>query len=204
MGGRRVPAVIAVSAVLWLGTVGTSIALVARYKGTPGEAAERAPESWPSDSIVPRTPARSTLVMLAHPRCSCTRASVAELGELMQRAAGLLEANVLVIQPPGVDPGWTETDVIRSAGAIPGVRLIRDTDGEEARRFGAKTSGQTLVYDPAGRLVFSGGLTPARGHAGNGMGRDRIAALVLSSNTPASAPVFGCPLNDPEPGRTTW
>jgi hypothetical protein len=201
MSEQRAKRIVAVAVVAWLGTVGTGIALVTRYKGTPGQGAEAAPEKWPADSVVPRAVNRSTLVMLAHPRCSCTRASIGELAELMQRAGDRLSAYVLVMQPPGLDPGWSETDIWRGAAAIPGVRVIRDTDGREARRFGAETSGQTLVYDAGGRLVFRGGMTPARGHAGSSVGRDRIAALLTSGSTPASAPVFGCALNDPQQGK---
>ena len=49
--------------------------------------------------------------------------------------------------------------------------MLRDDDGAEARRFGAETSGQTLLYDARGALAFSGGITGARGHAGDNAGR---------------------------------
>lgn len=180
----------------WLGTMGTSMLLVERYKATPGAAAT-APDTWPSASHIERAPDRATLVMLVHPRCPCSRASVSELAELMERAGDRLKARVLFLHPAGTAQDWEKTDLWRSAAAIPGVTPVADDDGAEAERFGAKTSGQTLVYDAAGRLVFRGGLTPARGHAGNSVGRDRIARIVLGE-TRLDAPVFGCDLHDPE------
>ena len=56
--------------------------------------------------------------------------------------------------------------------------MLRDDDGAEARRFGAETSGQTLLYDEHGALLFSGGITGARGHAGDNAGRASLVALL--------------------------
>jgi hypothetical protein len=178
----------------WLLAILVSIGLVERYKTTPGIAAN-APENWPAESRIPRG-ARPTLVMLAHPKCSCTRASISELAELMSRVGGRLDAWVLFLHPEGTPAEWTATDTWRSAEAIPGVHVIVDERGEEARRFGAATSGQTVVYDAAGHLVFSGGITPARGHLGTSVGRDRIAQLFLGDEK-SKAPVFGCALGEP-------
>jgi hypothetical protein len=191
--------IIAVVAVAWLAVVGTGITLVARYSGLPGVQAA-APERWPAGSTVGRAAGRPTLIMLAHPRCACTRASIGELAELMDRVGGRLSAKVLFVEPEGVDPTWTDTDLWRSAAAIPGVEPIRDLGGAEARRFGAETSGQVLVYDADGLLVYRGGITPARGHPGTAMGRDRLATLVLGQRQ-TSAPVFGCALTDPKQER---
>jgi hypothetical protein len=189
---------IASVALAWLALAGTGIAWLTQYKGAPGVQAD-APRRWPADSTIERATDRPTLVMLAHPRCPCTRASIGELSELMARVGDRLRAKVLFVAPQGVGPLWTDTDLFRSAAAIPGVEVVRDTGGVEARRFGAETSGQALVYDASGALVYRGGITPARGHAGSPVGRDRLAALVLAE-TPSSLPVFGCSLDDPKKG----
>ena len=82
-----------------------------------------------------------------------------------------------------------------SAAAIPNVTVVRDDDGLEARRFGAATSGQSLLYDVNGRLLFSGGITGSRGHSGDNAGRTAMLAL-LQHAPPGrdSAFVFGCSL----------
>ncbi len=56
--------------------------------------------------------------------------------------------------------------------------MLRDDDGAEAKRFGAETSGQTLLYDERGTLAFSGGITGSRGHAGDNAGRASLLALI--------------------------
>jgi hypothetical protein len=73
--------------------------------------------------------------------------------------------------------------------------VIDDPDGAETRRFGAATSGETLLYSPAGKLLFRGGITASRGHSGDNYGRDAIVALVNKpSRRFSNTPVFGCSL----------
>jgi hypothetical protein len=135
--------------------------------------------------------------MAVHPRCPCTRASLAELGRLMARSQGRLVAQVLVRAPANDSNSWTRTDLWRAAEAIPGVRAIADPNGAEAAQFGLETSGHVLLYDAAGRLRFSGGITPARGHEGDNAGR--VAILAVLDGEDETGPlarhvVFGCAL----------
>lgn len=133
------------------------------------------------------------LVMLAHPHCPCTRASLAELERLMAR--GDADACVLFLRPRDQREGWETTDLWKTAAAIPRVRVVADTDGLLARAFGAETSGHVLFYNPAGALLFSGGITATRGHEGPSAGGDAILAA-LRGEDPASdrANTYGCPL----------
>jgi hypothetical protein len=179
----------------WVFAVGTGLALLQRYDSTPGAAAV-APEHWPSDSRVQPVAGRATLIMLAHPRCPCTRASIGELARLIAQVQGTkTDAYVLFLRPDGSDDDWERTDLWRSAAEIPGVQVVTDEGGREARRFGSLTSGETLLYDGDGRLVFSGGITDGRGHSGDNTGRSALVAL-LTGTAPEqiTAPVFGCPL----------
>lgn len=190
-----------VRAVAWLAS-GAAWALLSvggivwlwRYKSTPGIAAA-AQAGWPERSRLARATDRPTLLMVAHPRCPCTRASMSELGELVRRAGGKVAARVLFVQPPGTAAEFVRGDLFRKAKAIPALDVTIDPDGQEAALFGAATSGQTYLFDPRGRLLFSGGLTDARGHEGEGRGRQRILAL-LDGVRPelTSSPLFGCKL----------
>ena len=74
-----------------------------------------------------------------------------------------------------------------------------DGDGQEARLFHAVTSGQTVLYDSQGRLLFSGGITASRGHSGDNAGRSAIVSLV-NAEVPdrTETLVFGCPLFSPK------
>jgi hypothetical protein len=183
--------------VLWLCVVGAGLWVVWDYENRPGAAAHP-PAQWPSDSHIARTTDRPTLVMLAHPYCSCTRASIGELAVLMAQARTRPQAYVLFLKPPGFSDDWEKSPLWHSAASIPNVTVVRDDDGLEARRFDAATSGQTMLYDVTGRLLFSGGITGSRGHSGDNAGRAAILAL-LHHDAPGrtGSLVFGCPLFAP-------
>jgi len=193
-GGSRLRMFWIVFGTLWLGGVVSGLAFLAGYDNSPGTAAT-SQARWPADSRIPLDRTRPTLVMLAHPRCTCTRASVTELAELIARAHERPRAYVVFLKPGGFPGEWEQTDLWRKAAAIPDVTVMRDDDGVEARRFGAATSGQTFLYDPSGRLLFSGGTTGSRGHTGDNAGRATLLALVNHEDAHRTGtPVFGCPL----------
>jgi hypothetical protein len=179
---------------LWVIAIVGGMAWLARYDNRPGVAAHPTGE-WPADSRIARDTGQLTLMMFAHPRCDCTKASVAELAEVMARAHQRPNAYLIFIKPGGMPNAWEKTELWQSAARIPGVTVLRDDDGVEARRFGVETSGQVLLYAANGRLLFSGGDTGARGHAGENAGRATILAW-LDGRTPPSetTPVFGCSL----------
>ncbi len=180
--------------VTWLVAIVGGMGALLSYKSTPGAAADP-PSRWPVQSSIHPAPGRATLVMLAHPHCPCTRASIHELALLMTRLSGELSATVLFVRPPGAEADWEVTDLLRSATAIPGVTVQVDNDGHEARIFRAQTSGQTVVYDATGRLVFSGGITPSRGHEGDNAGRSAIvSAVTRPASSGVTNAVFGCSL----------
>jgi hypothetical protein len=182
---------------IWLAATVTGLGYMAVYAYRPGPAAQ-APARWPAESRLPRDPRKPTLIMLAHPRCDCTRASLTELAELMARVEARPAAFVVFIRPSRVPDDWEHTDLWRQASAIPGVAVVRDDDGAEAARFGAATSGETLVYGTDGRLLFEGGATAARGHVGDNTGfRAIVARLGGVAGDRATAPVYGCELFAP-------
>jgi hypothetical protein len=167
---------------------------MAAYANRPGAPA-RAPRVWPLDSRLTLDTSRPTLVMFAHPKCDCTRASVAELAELMARAPHASRTYVVFMKPIAVDATWNETALWMAARAIPEVTVLADDRGNETQRFGVETSGQSLLYGPDGHLLFSGGATVARGHLGDSVGLESMLAM-LERRRPAAteSPVFGCPL----------
>ena len=120
---------------------------------------------------------------------------MSELALLMAACKGHLQAYVLFYAPKGAADSWTKTDLWANAARIPGVVVQADADGEEARRFHATTSGQTILYDEKGQLRFSGGITAGRGHSGDNAGRTAIVALVLTGKSEQQQThVYGCSL----------
>jgi hypothetical protein len=179
---------------LWIsGIVGGQI-LLARYETAPGVAGSP-PQHWPAESRIPLSDRGHTLVMFAHPRCPCTRASLAELAKIRARSTDSVTPWVVFFKPSRAAVDWDQTDQWFTAAEIPGVYVLRDVDGVEARRFHAMTSGQTMLYNSAGELVFSGGITLARGQQGDNAGRSAIESLLRQSAPKAQqTPTFGCPI----------
>ena len=180
-------------AIAWGAVIAFGLRGLLNYETAPGSVAE-VPRKWPA-STVSLSADGPTLVMLAHPHCPCTRASVGELAEVMARIAGKAKAYVLFAKPDGSGADWDDTSLRRSAAAIPGVTVLSDPDGVEAHRFGAETSGHALLFAPDGRLLFSGGITQSRGHAGDNAGASAIVSLVRNQKADQTTTfVFGCSL----------
>ena len=180
--------------IAWVLTLAPGFALLWAYKMRPGQA-DGAPDVWPVGTRIARNRDRATLVLFAHPQCPCTRASLAELARLLARFDGRLSADVVFLRPSDVGAAWDGSDLWRTASAMPGVTAVRDDDGVEAVRFRATTSGAAVLYDARGRLLFSGGLTSARGHEGDSAGLQRISSLLRTGQADRSdAPVYGCSL----------
>jgi hypothetical protein len=149
---------------------------------------------------------RMTLVMFVHPKCPCSDASIAEFSELMERCGNRVNAQVVVFQPSGQPDDWSRTSLVHSASEIPGVQVRADLDASIARTCGAQTSGDVLLYDKAGRVIFEGGITGSRGHVGDNNALETLCKLILApipSSAPAvHEPVFGCAIYSSTDGQT--
>jgi hypothetical protein len=185
---------------IWASVTVSGFASLWRYESTAGAQPDLGTQ-WPMASRIPLDANRPTLMVFMHPQCPCSKASVAELTRVMTRCQGRMIARVLFIRPSGFPAGWEKTDLWRDAAEIPGTFVSADPDGAEAKLFGAMTSGQTALYDTTGHLLFQGGITESRGHAGDNAGCDAIvhfvlhqSGMVIPSTQPSETAVFGCPL----------
>ena len=177
---------------LWAVAVGVGLTQLWAYENTPGVAAV-APAEWPGGSRLPRPTDRAALVVLLHPQCSCSHATITELATLQAHVDGALDTYVLMYSPAGASLDWVRSPLWHKAAAIDSALVIADADGAEARLFGGATSGQTLLYDRDGRLRFAGGITASRGHEGDNTGRAAIEGILAGEQArhPATF-VFGC------------
>src|SRR5437867_11001896 len=126
---------------VWVIGLGVGLKVTLNYETAPA-AAGLAPTMWPSKSSIRRVSGLPTIVVMAHPHCPCTRATIGELALLMARVQNRVSVDVVFVRPQGEPEKWEETDLWRDAQQIPGVRVIKDPDGVEAARFGAAASGQ--------------------------------------------------------------
>lgn len=179
----------------WLLTIGTGLAILWAYAETPGRAAT-ADARWPAAASVPLNTGTPVLVLFLHPHCPCSRATIGELARLLAAAPSPVTTYAFFYRPADAEAGWERTDLWDSAAAIPGVHVMSDERGAQARVFGAFVSGQALLYSATGSLLFSGGITGARGHEGDNPGRSAVTSMLTGERTGTiRTPVFGCYLH---------
>jgi hypothetical protein len=190
----RAAALVGVTA--WLAAIGAGFGWLAAYESRPGVAGQP-PGTWPDDSRLTRANQKWTAVMFLHPRCPCSQASLQEFAVLNSQAEGHLRAILVICKPEGVREGWEQTTTWKEASTLEHVERYVDEGDEERRRFGTLTSGQLVVYDPGGRLRYSGGITAARGKVGPSKGRLNVQTL-LRGREPSCCEgvVYGCPLTE--------
>ncbi|MEM7307412.1 MAG: hypothetical protein AAF682_12115 [Planctomycetota bacterium] len=182
--------------VFWLVLLAAGFSYVVDYEFQPAELREPPPD-LPAEYPRAADEELHLLLLFAHPKCPCTRATVEELNRLMTACVERVEARVHFFRPRDAADGWEHTDLFRAAESIPGVTALVDPGGEIAQRFGASTSGEVYLYSPAGELRFRGGITASRGHAGDNVGRHTIVELVRGGVAERDeTPVFGCRLLD--------
>lgn len=177
----------------WAAAAGTALATAWPLYGAPGEAADGT-GAWPRVSALTPPDGRGTLVLFLHPRCPCSRVSVEEAEWLRAREPDA-RTIVVLVEPPGAPDGFADADGLESRlREKPWLEVHRDSGAREAASFGARTSGQSFVYDRLGRLAYRGGLTAGRGHAGENAGRRSALSALRGEGRQADYPVFGCAL----------
>jgi hypothetical protein len=178
----------------WALGLGLSITALARLHHEPSPLSQLASD-WPQGlTQLPVSFSASTVVMLCHPRCPCTAASLESLRILLQAAPLGTRCYIVFTVPADASPDWSSAPNWDLARSIPGVTTIADEKGALAARFGALTSGEVAVYSPGGRLRFQGGLTPSRGQTATALTMpDALAALRDDVAAPVQH-VYGCEL----------
>ena len=112
--------------VLWAILSGVGFIGLLTYSSTPGEDGIRQ-RSWPIDTHIALDQTRTNLVVAMHPRCPCSRASLAALEEIVARCPDAVSVTVLFYKPHAESADWTRTDLWKSAAAVPGIH-VQDSD----------------------------------------------------------------------------
>lgn len=178
----------------WVALLALGFSHAWRYESTAGNPGGET-SGFPSTSRVRLAATLPTVAMFAHPNCPCTLASLDQLATLVRKKPSRARVYVLIVQAPGLSRDLTKSDTATAARRIEGAIVLPDPSGVEAKRFGAATSGQVVVFDPRGTQRFRGGITESRGHPSPNDGLDAVASI-LDSKPPEvhSTPVFGCSL----------
>lgn len=134
------------------------------------------------------------ILMFIHPKCPCSVASLNALELIIRSCHSQPSAEVIVV---GADESQIASNafaLVAKARAIPDA-IVRSELLNEAKLYGARTSGHLVVLNADKQELFRGGITPARGHEGQSVGMECVKSL-LTGYAPAerTRPVYGCPL----------
>jgi len=181
---------------IWACLVGFCYYALIAYSAVSGSQMQNSDlKFWPRNCNLARNKGRFTLLTFIHPYCPCSRASINELNKIMTRTHHNMDCQVVFLKPSTLGANWEKSNLWQMTLQIPNCDRISDVDGLLAKSFNASTSGQTFLYDPDGKLVFSGGVTTSRGHEGDSPGSIAIENLSSTKKAKTScSQVFGCPL----------
>jgi len=186
--------ILALAGLVWAGAIVGGFGMLIHEGYTPVPATSPGSQ-FPRSTGLALDAKRPTLLLFAHPQCPCTRATLHELNELLADTAGKVDATMVFVLPPGAPHGFEQGPLWKAASGIPGLRRVIDAGGRMAESFHVIGSGHVLLFDPSGKLLFSGGITGSRGHEGDNAGRDAVESLVLTGKANLNrTPVFGCQL----------
>lgn len=180
---------------MWALLVVGGFTALLNYQARPG-AKETAPARWQLHTNFSLDQKKFNLIVSLHPQCPCSAATVEELNAILAQTASLMHVQILLFVPAGANPDWARTSLAAGAARLPNTTVTPDVDGVYAAAIGARTSGDSQLFDPDGRLIFHGGITALRGHAGDNAGADAIIARVVKGEASlAETPVFGCAIH---------
>jgi len=199
-GGNKPDRITAGVLGLWLLCCAVVCGVLVVYSQTPGEAGAASLVLGDTQSL-DLDATRPTLVMFVHPRCPCTKASLEQLARLQRQWPDRFASRVVYTIPAGMSANWHHAVLWEQASALGDCRRIEDRGGAITRMAGAATSGTVGFYKPDGQLIFWGGLTPARGHAGDSNGSDALASYMRGQAYQDRSEIYGCPLMRPADQR---
>lgn len=176
---------------VWLLVIACGLGQVWSYART-SNARMAPPEHWPASLPFSRSDSTGTLVLALHPRCPCTRATIAELQRVLADAEEKPDVIALVYRPSSASRAWDDAASIDLHASLSNLRSIDDVGGQIARQFGLNTSGEIILYDRAGALRYSGGITGSRGHEGPNPGQAALLNHLEGKASVHAYPVFGC------------
>lgn len=179
----------------WIVAVVFGFVVLARHEFAAAPVAQAA-EAWPAGATLTKASDRPSLLVFIHPDCPCSIASMDELARLVTVCGDRVDTHVIIYSWPDRQVQVFDSSPWKAAERLPDVSLHDDRDGVLARQFGVNTSGHVLMYNPAGTLLYSGGITGSRAHSGDNASLAAVIALVrdhsLHPQSPVSTSVFGC------------
>src|SRR5881394_3410332 len=110
---------------IWLAGILSALWTIEAYKATPGKAGST-PARAPQNTVPDGVPGRLQLIMFVHPQCPCSRASLAELTEILAEEPSAAAVEIVFVRPPGAGSTWNDTPLWTAATQLAGVRVSSD------------------------------------------------------------------------------
>lgn len=183
---------------LWVLAALPGIRSLLAFESTPGRQAAAALH-WPARLLSGQNAGLPTLIVVLHPRCTCSQATLEELAEASREFDRPYNAIFLIDQPHASGFQWEKVSFYRAAQKALHARVVLDEDGHLGASFGALTSGEVFLYSAeagssARSLLFAGGVTPGRGMLGSNQGIEGLKLAFKGQGQAKQTPVFGCAL----------
>jgi hypothetical protein len=191
----RFPWAWVVAVTVWTLLIAAGFGALLRYDFRTGEKAR--PDAGAAAVLAPWLIDRPFhLAIGLHPKCPCSRATVAELERLATSCDNEFDCIVLATTPAHAGDDWLDTPLLRAVRERLGATVVHDVNGVLAAELGMKTSGAIVLFDRTGEVRFSGGVTGSRGHEGDNDGEAAVRHIVHGQlhGGAVCSPVFGCPL----------
>lgn len=178
---------------LWILAIGFGMWKLLSFSATPGKVGRALANI--TETALPLDENRPTLIVFLHPKCSCSRATLSELEQLLPEIKG----TKIILVFSHLKPEWKDSDLWRDAENLRGVHLYPDASGVETKKFGVATSGHTVLFNQDKELIFTGGITSSRGHIGENEGLIFLKKWHKTKTTPGFfSRVFGCGIFESE------
>ncbi len=181
---------------LWIGGICAGTIAMLEHGFDPGKKCDAPLNIPPELTALSRNDKPLTVFIAVHPDCPCTGASLEQLDHLLARnpdsveVVGIVRAN---------DPWQSKSSSYwKRLEAIPNAHPVADPEGKFAALLGTYVSGSTVAYGQRGNLLFQGGVTASRGHAGPSQALDDLESIArqLAPLELCSTPIFGCSLEN--------
>ncbi|QEG20794.1 hypothetical protein [Mariniblastus fucicola] len=170
-------------------------AVLVDYSSRPGPVAPT-PRQFPAQAFPDREKGTPTIVVAYHPKCPCTFATVRCLERLRTEFRCKPNLIAYAYRPESAPDSWIESSSTAILRKFEGTVIDPDAEASVSRQFGARVSGHVFVYDGNDKLVFSGGITPGRGHEGYCEASLQFVRSVNGATTESTQwPIFGCEIN---------